>query len=404
MTRGAMDGVSILDFTWVAVGPITTKYFADNGAHVVKIESSVSLDGMRDWPPWPNGEPDINRSQSFANFNSSKKSVSLNMSSPAAREIVAALVPHFDVVTESFTPGTMARWGLGFDDLRELRSDIIMLSTCMQGQTGPRSRFPGYGQLAAALMGFYFLSGYSEDEIAPPYGAYTDVVAPKFAALALLGALEYRRRTGQGQHIDLSQQEAALQFLGPALADYFSSGTIVRPQANRSDRYAPHGAYRCAQYDEADRWIAIAVANDEEWLALLGVLGVGGGPPALSTALARLENPDEVDAYVQALVAQWTAAELAQALQGAGVAAYPVQNCVDLVGDENLWAFDFWPWLEKDDAGTTPYQGLSYRLEGTPSQQSVAPNLGQHNDEILGDLLGLSGAEIEQLKTDGVIR
>ena len=143
--QGAAKDISILDFTWFGVGPIAMKYLADNGANVVKIESNARLDGMRLAPPWKNATPDVNSSQGFGSFNSSKKSITLDMNKPESRDIVKRLVPHFDIVAESFTPGNMAKWGLAYDDLRKLRPDIIALSTCMQGQTGPHSRYAGFG-------------------------------------------------------------------------------------------------------------------------------------------------------------------------------------------------------------------------------------------------------------------
>lgn len=170
MARLAMQGVSVLDFTWFGVGPIATKYLADNGATVVKVESIARPDGLRLTGPWKDARPDINRSQFFGSFNSSKKSVMLDMSRREARDIVRRLVPHFDVVANSYTPGVMPKWGLGYDDLRQIRPDVIVLSTCMQGQTGPHAQYRGFGQLMASLSGFFYLSGYSETEIAPLMG------------------------------------------------------------------------------------------------------------------------------------------------------------------------------------------------------------------------------------------
>ncbi len=397
-----MEGVSVLDFTWFGVGPITTKYLADNGASVVKVESMSRPDGLRMVGPWKDGRPDLNTSQLFASCNSSKKGLMLDMSHPEARDIVRRLVPRFDVVANSFTPGVMARWGLGYEDLQQIRSDIIMLSTCMQGQTGPHAQYPGYGQLIAALSGFYHLTGYSETDIAPPYGAYTDFVVPRMAAFALLGALEYRRRTGRGQHLDISQYEAGIHFLAPAVVDYTASGKVMGPQGNRSDRYAPHGAYRCADED-GERWLTIAVEDDEQWASVLEALGAPAADPRFATMVARLENQDELDAYVQSLVDGGDAAALADALQARGVAAYPVQNCLDIHSDENLLAYEFWQWLDQRDAGSMPYEGLAYRLERTGSHLSAAPSLGQDTDEVLGELLGLGATELERLRETGVV-
>ncbi len=399
--EGAASGVSILDFTWYGVGPITTKYLADNGAHVVKVESSVRPDGLRLAAPWKDGKPGINQSQFFGSFNSSKKSIALDMHRPEARDIVRQLVPHFDVVANSFTPGVMVNWGLGYDNLRQLRPDLIVLSTCMQGQTGPHAHYPGFGNLMASLSGFYYLSGYSESELTPPYGAYTDFIVPRMAAFALLAALDHRRRSGEGQHLDVSQHEAAIRFMAPALVDFFASGRVMQPVANRSHRYAPHGTYRCAADDGRERWIAIAVADDQQWVALLETLGAPA-EPRYATAVARLEQPADLDDFVQALVSDRDVAGLTAALQSAGVSAYPVQSCFDLHTDENLVANEFFQWLDQHDAGPMPYDGLSYRLE-TGSHQSAAPSLGQHTDEVLGQLLGLSPTDLDDLRGAAII-
>jgi benzylsuccinate CoA-transferase BbsF subunit len=398
-----MQGVSVLDFTWFGVGPIATKYLADNGANVVKIESIARPDGLRLSGPWKDARPEINSSQFFGSYNSSKKSVMLDMNRPEARAIVRRLVPHFDVVANSFTPGIMPKWGLGYDDLRQIRQDVIVLSTCMQGQTGPHAQYRGFGQLMASLSGFYYLSGYSAQEISPPYGAYTDFVVPRMAAFALLAALDYRRRTGRGQHLDISQYEAAIHFIAPAVVDYASSGTVMHAEGNYSNRYAPHGAYRGADDGDEERWITIAVADDRQWLDLMQVLGGSPADPRFATMVRRLELPEDLDEYVQSLVAGRNVGELTAALQAAGVAAYPVQTCLDLHSDENLAANEFWQWLDQRDAGPMPYDGLSYRLERTGSHQSAAPSIGQDTDQVLGELLGMTSDDTGPLRDSGVI-
>src|SRR5271169_2832615 len=302
MSRFALEGVHILDFAWVGVGPITTKYFADNGADVIRVESMARPDILRIGPPWKDAMPGINRSQFFASFNTSKKGITLDLGKPKAREIAKRLVPWADIIVESFTPKAMRNWGLGYENLRELRPDLIMLSTCMQGQTGPNALYPGFGQLMAALSGYYHISGYSPGEPpCPPYGAYTDFIAPRFSACALLAALDYRRRTGRGQYIDMSQYEAALHNLAPALVDYFASGRVAGPAGNRSDRYAPHGAYRCADLDGQERWLALAVSNEEEWRSMLAALGSPTADSRFATMAARMENRAALDEFVGAL-------------------------------------------------------------------------------------------------------
>ena len=400
---GVADGLRILDFTWFGVGPITTKYLADNGAEVIKVESVKHPDGLRMVGPYAGRQPGLNRSQYFANFNSSKKSIRIDMTTEQGRELVRQLVPQCDVVAESFRAGTMAKWGLGYDQLRDLRPDIIYLATCLQGQTGPKARYAGFGMQLAAIAGFYHLSGYSEDEPAPPHGPYTDFIAPRFGCFALLSALDYRRRTGQGQMIDLSQYEAALHFLAPAITHYFATGTVAKPAGNRSPRYAPHGSYRCRDQAGNERWIALAVATDEQWAGLLKILGDYAGLRRFPSHAVRLAQPDEIDSYLGPLIATQAAGEVAAALQAAGISAYPVQSCADLREDENLREFGFFGVLEQTECGPMPYDGLAYRLCRTPGEQSAAPNLGEHSEEVLSSLLGMSSADIEQLRQANVL-
>src|SRR5271163_1472419 len=212
MAVHALGGIHVLDFTWVAVGPITSRYLADNGADVIRIESSTHLDPLRFAPPWQDAKFGINNSQFFADYNTSKKGITLNLSQPKARELVMRLVSWADVVIENFTPKVMRNWGMDYELLRAVKPDIIMLSSCLQGQTGPEAMTPGYGMLMAAQSGFYYVSGYPGRDPAPPYGAYTDFITPRFAISVLMAALDYRRRTGQGQYIDIAQYEASLHF------------------------------------------------------------------------------------------------------------------------------------------------------------------------------------------------
>ncbi|TMA58167.1 MAG: CoA transferase [Deltaproteobacteria bacterium] len=259
--RYAFEGIKVADFAWVGVGPITTKYLADHGATVIRIESHTRPDVLRLAPPWRDGQPGLNRSQFFASFNTSKYGITLDLSKPAAQELARKLVAWADVAVESFTPKAMRNWGLDYEQLRQVNPQLIMLSTCQQGQTGPHALYPGFGQLMASLSGYYHISGWPDRDPAPPYGAYTDFIAPRFAATVLMAALDYRRRTGIGQYIDLAQYEAALHFLTPALLDYQVNGRVLGREGNRSSRSAPHGAYRC---QGEDRWLALSVSNDAQ--------------------------------------------------------------------------------------------------------------------------------------------
>ncbi len=405
MRRYAFEGIHVLDFSWVGVGPITTKYLADNGADVIRVESMSRPDVLRIAPPWKDGMPGIDNSQFFASYNTSKRGISLDLSKPKAKDILLKLVPWADVVSESFTPKAMRNWGLDYESLRKIKPDLVMFSTCMQGQTGPHAMYPGFGQLMAALSGFYYISGYGEGQPpSPPYGAYSDFVAPRLLASVLIAALDYKRRTGKGQYIDMSQYEAALHNLAPAMIDYFATGRILSPRGNASERYAPHGSYRCEDEGPEERWIAIAVEDDAGWNAMLGILGASSNDPRFASKAERVHNRGALDEFLAQFIRKRGARDLTEKLQAAGVAAYPVQNCIDIHQDENLEAFDFWHWLEHKKMGAVPYEGLEHRLSRTPGElRSAAPAMGQHNDEVFRGMLGMSAEEIEQLTKEQVI-
>ena len=297
-----------------------------------------------------------------------------------------------------------AQLGISYEQLSAIKPDLIMLSTCMQGQTGPNRDYPGFGNLMAALSGFYYAAGYSPSEPCPPYGAYTDFIAPRFSACALIAALDYRRRTGKGQYIDMAQYEASLHNMAPAMVDYFATGRVLGPSANRSERYAPHNAYRCADLDGHERWIAIAVANDDEWAVDAESARASDAEPAFATMTRSMQQREPLDRLIGELVRERNADDLTNALQAAGVAAYPVQNCLDIHRDENLEAFGFWHWLDHQAMGPSPYQGLEHRMSRTPGAlRSPAPVIGQHNDEVFNEILGMSANEIEELKREKVI-
>jgi crotonobetainyl-CoA:carnitine CoA-transferase CaiB-like acyl-CoA transferase len=397
------DGIRVIDFAWVATGPITGRLLAEFGADVIRVESAIRIDPGRTLPPWPEREAGPNRSQLFANYNAGKRSVALNLAHPKGPEIARRLIARADLVVEAFTPGTMARWGLDYPSLRVLKPDIILLSTCQQGQTGPHCHYAGYGSLAAALAGFYALTGWPDREPSMIYGAYTDFVAHHFASAALLAALDHRRRTGEGQHVDLSQLEASLHFLAPAILDYTVNGRVAGRRGNRDDRAAPHSAYPCAG---VDRWCVIACESEAEWQALCRVMGEPAWcrRPEFATLAGRRKHADLLDAEI----ARWTAAQeplaLMERLQAGGVPAGVVQSCADLHQDPQLRAREAFRWLEHPEMGRAPYEGWAFRCSRTPGVLGRAPCLGEHTRDVLTELLGITGAEVDALIDEGVLR
>jgi benzylsuccinate CoA-transferase BbsF subunit len=401
--RYAFEGIKVVDFAWVGVGPITGKYLADHGATVIRIESRARPDILRQAPPWTDGEPGLDRSQFFASFNTSKHGITLDLGQPKAQELAKKLIAWTDVALESFTPKAMRNWGLDYQELRKINPELIMLSTCQQGQTGPHALYPGFGNLMASLTGFYHISGWPDRDPAPPYGAYTDFIAPRFGATALMAALDYRRRTGKGQYIDMAQSEAALHFLSPALLDYQVNGRVLNREGNRSFRSAPHGVYRC---QGEDRWLAISASDDAQWQGLLKTLGnpTWGSEARFATQSGRLEHPEALDELVGTWAAEQEAEAAADTLQQAGVPAGVVQNCLDLHQDPRLAAWNMFQYLDHKAMGPSPYEGHQFHLSKTPGElRWPAPIMGQHNEQVFGEILGLSPEEIAQLTEDKVI-
>jgi crotonobetainyl-CoA:carnitine CoA-transferase CaiB-like acyl-CoA transferase len=399
----ALDDVRILDFMWVLAGPSATRMLADHGATVVRIESTRRIDTARTLAPFHGGRPGAERSALFHNTNASKRMMTLDPTHPAGRAVVLDLVRWADVVTESFKPGVMRGWGLDYATLRAVKPDVIMLSTCLMGQTGPWATFAGYGNLAAAISGFSNLGGWPDRPPAGPFSAYTDYVSPRFIAVAILAALERRRRTGAGEHIDLSQAEASLHFLGPALLDHAVNDRLPERVGNRDPDIVPHGVYPAAG---RDRWVAIAVDGDRDFATLCDVMG----QPALATdarfasAVARRAHEDVLDAAIAAWTCAHDAAEIERRLQARGIAASAVQDSAALCGDPQLVHRGHFATVPHADLGSTTIETSRFRLSGTPAQTpDHAPTYGHDTGWVLSELLGYDEARITELVTSGVL-
>ena len=406
----ALEGLKVLDFTWVAVGPITIKYLADNGATVVRVESVTRRDDLRGAPPCKDGVSGINTSQFPASYNTGKYGLGLNMSRPESQAVIRRLIREWqpDVVAESYTPPVKKRWGLDYESLRELKDDIILFSACQQGQTGPKAAFAGFGMQAAAHAGFYHLSGWPDREPLPPYGAYSDFINPPNGAAAILAALEYRERTGKGQHIDLAQFECAIQYLSPLVLDFQATGRVSKRNGNRDEAYAPHGIYPCAApEDEPARpirkgghWCAIAVTSEEEWASLCETMGMPAlrTDPRFQSMEKRLENSDELDEIISAWTSGHESQDLMAMLQAAGAPAGVVQSQSELWTDPQLAHLGFFQMLEHTECGPMPYDGLQFQLSKTPARLRWAQALvGEHNEFVLKELAGLDDDEIAEL-------
>ena len=397
------EGIKIADFSWVGVGPITVKYLADHGATVVSVETANPMDILRSIGPFKDNIPGPDRSQFFGNFNTSKLGVTLDLKSSAGVAIAHRIIAWSDLYIESFTAGTVERLGIGFETARALNPSIVMASTCLMGQSGPAAAFAGYGLHAASIAGFYEVTGWPDLPPVGPWTAYTDTISPRLLGATIMAALDHRRRTGEGQYIDGAQIEMGLQFLAPQLIDFRVSGRQVTRNGNRSDTTAPHGAYPCAGEDQ---WCAIAVESDQQWAALCRAMGdpdwAGNG--RFQTAEGRLAHQDEIDGHL----AEWThekpPQDVMQILVEAGVPAGVVQRSSDLMRDPQLAHRNFFRYLDHPEMGNIPYAGHQFRISGYDSgPRFAAPLLGEHNNLVLREVLGMTDEEIREAIIGGAL-
>ena len=389
------------DFSWVGVGPISAKYLADHGATVTRVESTMRPDVLRGGMPMK-GEPDINHSQFYGDFNTSKRGLTLDLKQPLAIDIARKLIASSDVMIESFAPGAIARMGLDYDSVKKLNPGIIMISTCLMGQTGPAAGLAGYGYHAAAIAGFYELTGYPDAAPSGPWVAYTDTIAPRFISVLLAAALDHRRNTGEGCFVDVAQIETALHFLAPELMDLQARGSSYSRITNRSRLAAPQGCYACASdQTSADNWCAIAVDTDSQWQALAAKIGLDGS--AYPTQADRLQNHDEIDAAISSWTSQLPAREVMQTLQAAGVPAGVVQRSSDLLQDSQYAHRGFYRYFDHGAMGRVPYAGHQYRISGYDNgPRGPAPMIGEHSFEVLSEL-GLADEDIAEAFATGAV-
>jgi benzylsuccinate CoA-transferase BbsF subunit len=396
--------VKIADLSWVGVGPGVARYLADHGATVVRVESEARPDPVRAAGPFKDGQNGWNRSQFYADYNASKFGLALDLKRPEAIAVARRLIDWADVYLESFTPGTVAKMGLGYEQVRQTNPEIVMLSTCLMGQDGPAASLAGFGYHAGAIAGFYEVTGWPDQPPDGPWFAYTDTVAPRFLSATLIAALDHRRRTGVGQYIDGAQLEMALHFLAPEILEYQLSGHVASRHGNRARDAAPQGVYPCAGDDQ---WCAIAVETDAEWRALRAALGDPEWALAsqLDTTSGRLERHDAIDEQLSVWTRSRPPREVMETLVAAGVAAGAVQRSSDLAVDPQYRHRGFHRELDHAEMGKVAYSGHQFRIAGYESgPRSPAPVLGQHSVTVMSELLGMSDAEIAEVVAAGALR
>jgi benzylsuccinate CoA-transferase BbsF subunit len=403
VAKQVFEGIKVADFTWAAVGPQIGRELAEHGATVVRIESHHRLDPARTFGPFKDGIAAVNRSAFGAAYNTQKHSISLDLNKPKAPEVARRLVKWADIVGDSMAPGIMTRWGLDYESCRKINPGVIYFSTTQQGQYGPHRDFRGVGHHVNALAGFSACTGWPDTDPTMVVTAYSDFIAPWYLLIAVVGALLRRRRTGEGVYIEQSQFETGVTFLGHHVLDYMVNKRMVSRSGN-CDRYmSPHGVYPCRG---ADRWVAIAVADDEQWQRFCCVIGnpEWTSDPKFGTVLSRKQNEDDLDELVGEWTRDYTPEQVMTMMQDAGVPAGMVQTAEDLLNDPQLKHRQHFRLLDHPEIGPHSYHAPAYRLSETPCGiTKPAPCLGQDNQYVYREILGFSDDEIADLLIEGVM-
>lgn len=397
------EGLKVLDLSWVVAGPMVGRVLADFGATVVRIESSKRVDAARVLTPFEGGQRGLERSAVFHNCNAGKLGVTLDLAKQDALDVLRDLVRWCDVIVESYSFGTMKKWGLDYEALRAINPGVVLVSSTLMGQSGPYAPLAGFGNLGSAMSGIQALAGWPDRAPRGPFGPYTDYVGPRFGLAALIAALDARHETGQGMHIDVSQAECGLQFLGPQMADYFATGRALSASGNDDATMYPHGVYACAQDAPLRaKWIAIAVQSQDAWRKLAPMIGLG------SLADFALEQRRAERERIEQALAQWcsarTAAEGESVLQKEGVAAHRVTSFRDFAQDAQLIHDQHILTFPNASTGAAHAEASRYRLSKTPAKTaSAGPLMGEHNRQVLRDILGYSSERCDALEQAGLL-
>lgn len=398
-----LTGVRIADFTWVWAGPFATLQLAHLGAEVIRVESQNRICVTRRIPPFAEGQGGINRSGYYNQFNQGKLSLSLNFKQPEAIDIAKRLVAVSDVVSENFASGVMDKLGLGYDVLKQIKPDIIMISMSGYGAVGPESSYVSYGPAQAPLSGLSSLTGFPDFPPMHVGFSYGDPNGGLHGAFAILAALMHRARTGEGQYIDMSQLETSIALLGEGVMEYAMNGVQSPRIGNRDPYLSPHGMFRC-QGD--DCWMSIVVASDEEWRRLSSVLGhpEWGMDQRFATLAARKQHEDELEKLVTNWTATQSTEEATRKLQAAGIAAFPALTNKELAEDQHLQSRGFFVEQAHPEVGVRRHAGLPWVFSDTPCRvRTPAPCLGQDTDDVMHRVLGYASEDISALKARNVL-
>jgi benzylsuccinate CoA-transferase BbsF subunit len=369
------------------------------GAEVIRVESQKRTCVTRAIPSFADDIPGPNRAGYFNQYNQGKKSLLLDLARPEGVEIAKRLVAKSDIVVQNFSAGAIDRMGLGYEILRRVKPDIIMISICGYGQTGPERQYMGYGPASVPLAGISSLTGYRGLGPAEVGISYGDPNAGIFGAFAALAALAYRQRTGRGVHVDVALWEALLVLQPEGLMDYAMNNTQPERDGNRDRWMAPHGCFKCKGDD--DKWVTIVCGTEAEWQALCRAMGRPelAADKRFADATARKANEDALEELITAWTAERDRWEVTEILQSAGVAAFPSMSNKDLATNPHLAARGYLVQKEHPEVGKRIHAGIPWQLSATPCEvQAAAPLRGQHTDDVMRDVLGFSEAEIQRLK------
>ncbi|MBI2887281.1 MAG: CoA transferase [Chloroflexi bacterium] len=398
-----LAGIRVVDFGWVWAVPFMTQLLGDMGAEIIKVESHARLDSTRTQKPAPGRPAHPDWSTRFHAYHRNKKSITLNMATPRAIELVKRLIRVSDVVTDNFTPHVLENWGIDYAAISKIKPDIIMASLSSAGQWGPLRNLTTFAPALGAISGLETMVGYYGERPLGSTLAYMDPVAGTYGAFAVLAALSYRERTGRGQFIDMSQMEACITLIGEAMMDYAMNGRVWGAQGNRQRGMAPHNLYRCKGDDQ---WISIAVKSEEEWRSLCSAMGnpQWTQDPTFADQLSRWEHQDALDQHINRWTQGYGSYELMDMLQRAGVAAMPSLTTAQEVQDPHLLARGTWVQVDHPTLAGEIVYGNHWKFSRNPGGiYRHAPLLGEHNQYVLGDLLGISTDEIKALEEERVL-
>ncbi len=397
-----LEGIRIVDFTRYAAGPQITLTLALMGAEVIRVESRVELDHFRRPESAVSYGSQRAANDCFNTLNLNKLSVTLNLKTARGLELARKLVAISDVVVDNFRPGVMDRLGLGYNVLKVIKPDIIMLSASSHGAVGPEKAYSAYAVTFGPLGGVSHLTGYEGGSPAVTRSS-ADLRPGTAAAFAILAALNYREASGEGQFIDFSAREAISCGIGEAIMDYTMNGRVRTRHGNRDDILAPNNCYRCKG---DDRWISISIANDDEWKALVEAMGSPqwAGDAKFADQFRRWHNQDEIDVHIAEWALNYTDYELMHMLQGAGVAAMPALDSKEMFTDPHCTERNMLVPTESGTEGRLYAVAPPWKFSETPARVAkAAPQLGEDNDYVLRELLGLSQKEIDKLTKEKVL-